>query len=404
MLNFLFPLSYLSKRRGQVFDPFGASHRSLWSLLGQLLSIFINTPLIGIIAVVCMVATVRLLQRTNWVRNGEDVSTRKKTDEEPDIVITEEDDSSQFTVNKMFGKLCSLHEYMLKVFFIGNHYGLFATMTKERDELIIEVSADPNLYSKASSSTSTSSSINSDEASEWHMIHFRFKPTSLDNAPRVVWPLFHMPRLDWSMWFVALKPSSRFYPKWFWHFLLCILEQDPDDTVGAEVLQLLDPSSLDCLRSMRAQIRTRYREHLQHRRQVHAPPSNVSLNQQEENDAVVDGLLLRVRCGCYRFASSIPMKQLHQQSPEDENESVRKEGRYWTVTNVHSIVKPMHRDEILQVFESFDKSTPTDHRTSSRPSVETASEIIMRTLFKNMQSRRNKDDASRDSQLHSASE
>lgn len=82
-----------------------------------------------------------------------------------------------------------------------NPYGLFAVMTTERPEIVLEGSND---------------------AVEWHEYGFRYKPGDLDRPPR--WAQPHMPRLDWQMWFAALGPA----PPWFFHFLLRVLEGSPD--------------------------------------------------------------------------------------------------------------------------------------------------------------------------------
>ena len=64
---------------------------------------------------------------------------------------------------------------------IVNRYGLFAVMTQERRELVIEWSRDGD---------------------GWREVEFPFKPGALDAAPR--WATPHQPRLDWQMWFAAL--------------------------------------------------------------------------------------------------------------------------------------------------------------------------------------------------------
>jgi len=63
-----------------------------------------------------------------------------------------------------------------------NQYGLFAIMTKERPEILIEGSLD---------------------GVEWRTYEFRYKPGDAGRAPGFVAP--HQPRLDWQMWFAALS-------------------------------------------------------------------------------------------------------------------------------------------------------------------------------------------------------
>jgi hypothetical protein len=63
----------------------------------------------------------------------------------------------------------------------ANGYGLFAVMTKERPEIVLEGSADGEI---------------------WKPYEFRWKPGDPLRRPRFVAP--HQPRLDWQMWFAAL--------------------------------------------------------------------------------------------------------------------------------------------------------------------------------------------------------
>jgi predicted DCC family thiol-disulfide oxidoreductase YuxK len=90
-----------------------------------------------------------------------------------------------------------------------NGYGLFAVMTTERPEIIVEGSAD---------------------GQSWRPYEFNWKPGRLDRPPRMVAP--HQPRLDWQMWFAALG-SCRQNP-WFLQFQRRLLEGSP------EVLALMD--------------------------------------------------------------------------------------------------------------------------------------------------------------------
>jgi predicted DCC family thiol-disulfide oxidoreductase YuxK len=81
-------------------------------------------------------------------------------------------------------------------------YGLFAVMTTERDEIILEGSND---------------------GAEWHEYEFRYKPGDVTRRP--LWNIPHQPRLDWQMWFAALDNPKRL--RWFSRFLEKVLENDP---------------------------------------------------------------------------------------------------------------------------------------------------------------------------------
>lgn len=90
-----------------------------------------------------------------------------------------------------------------------NTYGLFADMTESRPEIIVEGSND---------------------RITWKTYRFRWKPGELTTAPKWVAP--HQPRLDWQMWFAALRGSYRNTP-WFSYFIEALLQGKP------KVLQLL---------------------------------------------------------------------------------------------------------------------------------------------------------------------
>jgi hypothetical protein len=86
-------------------------------------------------------------------------------------------------------------------FGITSTYGLFATMTTSRPEIVIEGSRD---------------------GAEWREYEFQYKPGRLDRRPPWVAP--HQPRLDWQMWFAAL--GSYRENAWFLHLVMRLLEND----------------------------------------------------------------------------------------------------------------------------------------------------------------------------------
>ena len=94
----------------------------------------------------------------------------------------------------------------LAPFHIANTYGLFATMTKSRPEIVIEGSNDGIL---------------------WHNYRFPWKIENLRSTPQQVAP--YQARLDWQMWFAALRGNCRNAP-WFLSFLIKLL-QNKNDTV-----------------------------------------------------------------------------------------------------------------------------------------------------------------------------
>ena len=95
-----------------------------------------------------------------------------------------------------------------------NSYGLFRQMTEKRPEIILEGSRD---------------------GKTWEAYNFCFKPGDLQQRPRVAAP--HQPRLDWQMWFEALrwervyqttgKMNLRYASPWFVSLVQRLLENQP---------------------------------------------------------------------------------------------------------------------------------------------------------------------------------
>ena len=81
-------------------------------------------------------------------------------------------------------------------------YGLFADMTTERPEIIIEGSRDGR---------------------RWVAYEFKYKPGDPTRRPRLVAP--HQPRLDWQMWFAAL--GSYQHNPWFVRLCWQLFQQSP---------------------------------------------------------------------------------------------------------------------------------------------------------------------------------
>jgi predicted DCC family thiol-disulfide oxidoreductase YuxK len=87
-------------------------------------------------------------------------------------------------------------------FQIVNTYGLFASMTTSRPEIIVQGSND---------------------GETWVDYEFRYKPGNLRQPAHWVAP--YQPRLDWQMWFAALS-DYRSSP-WFTNFMVRLLQGSP---------------------------------------------------------------------------------------------------------------------------------------------------------------------------------
>ena len=92
-----------------------------------------------------------------------------------------------------------------------NNYGLFADMTVERPEIILQGRRGKG---------------------DWKRYEFRWKPDAPGDRPRFVQP--HMPRLDWQLWFQALRLERAHqrvgkcgYSNWFMKFQRRLLTGSP---------------------------------------------------------------------------------------------------------------------------------------------------------------------------------
>jgi len=101
--------------------------------------------------------------------------------------------------NKFIRKI----EKMISPFHIINRYGIFAVMTTQRIEIVIEGSLDGIV---------------------WQEYIFKYKPSEINYRPRRNSPI--QPRLDWQMWFL---PFSNYYNNiWFQNFLALLLKGEKD--------------------------------------------------------------------------------------------------------------------------------------------------------------------------------
>ena len=88
-----------------------------------------------------------------------------------------------------------------------NSYGAFGSVTRIRQEVVIEATEDPVIT----------------EQTGWKEYEFKGKPGALSRLPRQFAP-YHL-RLDWLMWFAAL--SHAYAGRWFEVMLRRLVESDP---------------------------------------------------------------------------------------------------------------------------------------------------------------------------------
>lgn len=122
---------------------------------------------------------------------------------------------------KPLANLVSSHQLMnasFDRFHLVNAYGAFGSMTERRYEVIIEGTEDAAGQEAAEAT--------------WQAYEFRGKPGDLRRLPRQVAP-YHL-RLDWQMWFLALRPGAE---PWF----VALLERLADGDPGVRRLLARDP-------------------------------------------------------------------------------------------------------------------------------------------------------------------
>lgn len=90
----------------------------------------------------------------------------------------------------------------LEPFRTFNNYGLFAVMTTQRQEIIVQGSND---------------------GVHWSGYEFRYKPGNVERRPGFIAPF--QPRLDWQMWFAALGNYQD--NPWFENFCVRLLQGSP---------------------------------------------------------------------------------------------------------------------------------------------------------------------------------
>jgi hypothetical protein len=269
--------TYLGRPAANAYLPFYT--RPLQFVVNYL----IVFPAVLVIVGVYSIALMQLLDRTNWVLSTSDPNSPEpsspKPEPSPETAVEPPSDDLKKKFLKFSQKmevvyhyLVVIHEFMNDLFYLGGHYGLFANMTKTRYEINVylahcslpnssptseassiagsssssRVSEDSTEWRKelleatkpkptkskttkgSSSTTSFSSEQKEEDADEdgieWELLQFRYKPDNLYLLPKLVAPYFHMPRFDWCLWFLSFKPVIHIYPKWFFVFLLTIME------------------------------------------------------------------------------------------------------------------------------------------------------------------------------------
>ncbi len=451
----------------ELSNQFWFSLPSLWRTFGNTVAVVIVIPIAILVTISNYTALLKLLQRCRWVRESPSLGDNEQQGKEINGFAKLEE-----IFNFIYEYLCcSLHEYLSGLLYLGNHYGLFANMTKVRNEIRFEM-AYASSYRRRVTESSTGSHLNrgrfdkrgnaptSIPEEDWEVVQFHYKPDDVFAEPKQVYPMFHMPRLDWMMWFMAFKPSVSAYPKWMWNFLLSLLDGNED------VLALLPESTrkmiskqhfmIETLRSMREEEEKKEKERveslkskdqqtlLQGKNERVAEILKNSENRLKETETSADTeggksstkqhkdhVYLRLRFfkyDFYREGSAAPLAEVNTMNApgfdggnseidaakDSEGEDFVWNGnsssskassttndiqksQYWTADYIGTLLSPVNLDELYEFYDSQfnDKINAAKSRRGGKsktdpPKTETPQEIILRTLFRNAQRKKNK--------------
>ena len=383
---------YSATARVRVFTLFG--------LLGRLVCCSVIYPALVVVFCVDLVALQLLIEQTELV-DGSISSSSISTDGtyvdqqgEPPLVYWKHWKRQAYLyLCRVCEGMLTLYETVSHTLFLGSHYGLFAHMTKIRNEIIIEVSNDKT---------------------HWNSVEFLAKPGDPDLPPKVLHPLFHLPRVDWVFWFLAFKPSMEQLPKWFWNLVVSIMEGD-----NVEVLGLLHPTlNQQCLATARADqterinanqttstgvaekiplfryVRVRLLNYtftgrsagatgnmrpLRHQAGAGTPDAAVQEDGEEGSGAKGDSTDKTT-------VSAQQEKEEEQEEEEKEAPTVpqRIQGKYWSVLPIRTILPPVPIDMVYAILDTFDDRILRRTKERTPPTTETAADIIMRTLFSHL--------------------
>jgi hypothetical protein len=112
---------------------------------------------------------------------------------------------SYWPVKNMASRMQSMNASFNSLHLV-NTYGAFGSVTRARDEVIVEGTLDSEITPET----------------EWRAYEFKGKPGDVRRRPPQIAP-YHL-RLDWLMWFAGLSPA--YAQSWFMPFLAKLLEND----------------------------------------------------------------------------------------------------------------------------------------------------------------------------------
>lgn len=383
---------------------------STWKMLSSSVSITFFLPLMLLVSITHYTAIVKLLQRTKWLAYPPNDS------EESSPVSTSSTGSTEKMTSSPMALTCTtlevatmVQETMAAIFYLGNHYGLFAHMTKERNEIIIQI---------AHSNRSTVHSKDEKDMKnvEWDILDFPFKPDDIFKPPKTVRPFFHMPRLDWMMWFQAFRPLPSYYQKWLWNFLISVLEQNED------VLSLLTEKTRKDL--------NRHWFYVQRMKEMQESKGNKDGTDKKSEDeggrpqvktskkVVIEDQLqeadvyLRILFQKFEY---YPKKQVAEKSSSgstaassatdvDNKEEEAGKKQYWSAKNLGVLLPPANLQDLYSLFDGqYSNRMNITKKKTGAPSVESAQDIILRTLFRNAEKRKQQQKEAEEASSHSSS-
>lgn len=334
-------------------------------------------PILCLIVLTYFIALLKLLERANWILPTLTSSEeRKETDRSSESISSARNNISsksmriRYQIELLYNYLLLLHELFTHVFYVGHHYGLFANMTKIRYEVNVYVAVKSSSVSSqqkekerkerhltAAIEQKSSDKSDSDQKKiveededelEWELIQWKFKPDNIYLGPKRVVPFFHMPRLDWCLWFLSFKPFFTMYPKWFYHLIIAILEHatpSNNKVTGQSIISLLHGETESLLGVIKDEVRSSQKE-----------------------------VVLKVTRSIYEF---------------NRHHSQQHESPIWIKKQEKEILSPSNLMKLYDLYDRFCEgdrdekgSEEVRKRKEQRPTMESAAEILARSFRK----------------------
>lgn len=305
--------------------------------------------------------------------------------------------------------------------------GLFASMTKDRNEVVVEVGFPKLAPRQGGENDSTGTEkgkvpLLCDENRDWTPVEWAFKPGNPYLPPKIIWPPLHMPRLDWRLWFQALASGDyNSWPVWMWSLIIGIMDgnepiwsllhlelnRDLKNKVcsygkGArerledeqyserEVSNAARSCGDESLESAGAQSTASLEGKLGSLKQARARAVGVAPAQDKEDESLVPKIrVLLVRYEFYYGSQDISTTATTASFAYQPRDQEQESTRFWKTTYVRTLLPACTLQQLNMKYDEHVLGLkPMGVRRQGAPSIDTAEDIIKRTLFRGLKAKK----------------